>query len=177
MLRKRWAVFVSGTGSNLNALLDCEMFLDVALVVSSNASAYGLQRARRRGIPVRILEKDGWEGLHFILKQCLIDYIFLAGFMKIVPANFIQMWEKKIFNIHPSLLPVYPGLNSIARAYADGAPQGVTIHEVIPEVDAGAQIICKRANSGPNLDSTELLVHIEEHRCVRKIFEWHKKRA
>ncbi len=160
----------------MSAVLDLEYALEIGLVVSSKPNAPGLLKAKRRGIPTYIFENNDWDDLHFRLKQCLIDYIFLAGFMKIVPANFVQMWESKIFNIHPSLLPSYPGLHSIERAYADEAPLGITIHKVVSEVDAGEAILKRNVTSGPTLESSELLVHIEEHRAVRKAFEWHKKK-
>lgn len=174
-MKHNWAVFISGTGSNLSALLDLETSLNVNLVVTNKRNAYGVSRARRRGIPVYFFENNDWDGLQSTLEKYNIDFIFLAGFMKIVPETFLRNWSDKIFNIHPSLLPAYPGLNSIERAFKDGAPVGATIHRVTPAVDQGQIILQKKSKSGFNLESTSLNVHIIEHQLVRKAFQWLKK--
>jgi phosphoribosylglycinamide formyltransferase-1 len=78
-----------------------------------------------------------WEAVQKNLESYRITQIFLLGFMKLLPASFLDPWQGRIWNVHPSLLPAYPGLHSIERALADGNPIGVTIHDVVPEMDAG----------------------------------------
>ncbi len=140
----KWAVFISGNGSNLQALIDAEPPVPIAMVVSNKADAYGVERARNAGIPVKILSKEiSWGELSAELKANHIERIFLAGFMKVIPEPFIQEWPQKILNLHPSLLPNYKGLRAIERSYEDGAAMGVTIHWVIPDLDAGPILLQK----------------------------------
>ncbi|MEQ1878915.1 MAG: formyltransferase family protein, partial [Bdellovibrionia bacterium] len=123
------------------------------------------------GVPVLTVSSPiDWDELNRSLEENNIDRIFLAGFMKIVPAKFVSKWEKKILNVHPSLLPAYPGLKSIEKAFKDGAPVGVTVHEVTAEMDAGPLVRQKRIETMPGLDfaATEFLVHVAEHRLVRE---------
>ncbi|MES2854261.1 MAG: formyltransferase family protein, partial [Bdellovibrionota bacterium] len=136
--KPRWAVLISGRGSNLSSLLLNTDF-DIRLVVSSSDSAEGLLKARRAGVPTRIAPtkrtltgktKLDFEKLSEELAQCGITHVLLAGFMKIVPASFVSRWNGKILNLHPSMLPLYPGLDSIQNAFAAGADMGVTVHEV-----------------------------------------------
>jgi phosphoribosylglycinamide formyltransferase-1 len=140
----KWAVFISGNGSNLQALIDAQPPVSIALVVSNKAEALGVGRARKAGIPVKILPKEiSWFDLSADLKANQIERIFLAGFMKVIPESFIQDWPLKILNLHPSLLPNYKGLRAIERSYADGAAMGVTVHWVIPDLDAGPVLLQK----------------------------------
>jgi phosphoribosylglycinamide formyltransferase 1 len=169
--RDRWAIFISGTGSNLNALLDERTLIDTALVVSSTPQAYGLVRAKRAGVPTLILGRTiDWKALHEELEVQNIDRIFLMGFMKLLPAEFVEKWKGRIFNVHPSLLPEYPGLKSIERAFNEGQPLGVTVHEVIAEMDSGPSVIQRKVGSlGPiTLSVAEFMVHLNEHRLVRE---------
>src|SRR5688500_7867576 len=100
----RIAIFISGRGSNMQALLDLPANVRCVLVVSSKANAPGLLRARRQGIPTLVLDKKiDYEALHLELLKRKIERIFLAGFMKVVPASFIEKWQGKIVNLHPSL--------------------------------------------------------------------------
>lgn len=142
----KWAIFISGYGSNLQALLDVQSSENpVALVISNNAEAYGIQRAKNHNVPVIVLPKpiksSDWQDLSVRLKTEKIDRIFLLGFLRIVPPEFIKEWENKILNLHPSLLPAYPGLKSIERSYQDGAAMGVTVHWVTEGLDEGAVLL------------------------------------
>ena len=137
---------------------------DIALVVSSSPKAYGLLRAKRAGLrtrltplcdaspnlqnPSKVSKKIDWDALDLELRTGGITHIFLAGFMKVIPAQFVKAWTGRIINLHPSLLPSYPGLHSIERAMNDGVPIGITIHEVVAEVDAG-KILLQRRTFGP----------------------------
>lgn len=169
-MKSRWCVFISGTGSNLRALLEAR--LNIVCVVSNQKNAAGLLKAKSYGIPMLTLENPvNWEQLSLQLKDIGITHIFLAGFMKIIPAQFIQEWAHRIYNIHPSLLPHYTGLKSIERAFADQGPLGATIHEVTEGVDEGPHWKQKQIQLLKDLESTELYVHIQEHQLVRD-FAW-----
>lgn len=133
-----WAVFISGHGSNLQAMIDAHPAINIRLVVSNKAEAQGVARAERAGIPTLILPQDiDWSEVTSSLRAQQVDRIFLAGFMKIIPADFIRDWTEKMLNLHPSLLPNYKGLRAIERSYEDGAAMGVTIHWVTADLDAG----------------------------------------
>ncbi len=180
-----WAIFISGRGSNLCAALD--QFGDqIKCVVSTSPRAAGILRAKRAGLSVLILRRPvDWNDLTQELKLRRINKIFLLGFMKIVPVEFINDWSTSIFNLHPSLLPTYPGLESIVRAFRDRNALGVSVHEVIPEVDAGKILLQKQSvsknffeqlDSGKNgsfmdLETAELKVHQDEQILVRRILE------
>ncbi len=118
---------------------------EVALVVSSRASAPGLARAAARGLPTLVLAPRDFptrETFDAALDQALaahrIDYVALAGFMRVLTAPFVRRWKGRIVNIHPSLLPRHPGLDTHARALAAGdAETGCTVHEVTEELDSG----------------------------------------
>ena len=177
-LQPRWALFISGQGSNMSAVLDQNRDKGtVALVVSSSPTNFGLKRARRLGIPTLVLDKKiDWTQLQQQLEGFGISHIFLLGFMKIVPQSFLQKWTRPILNVHPSLLPSYPGLNSFQRAYDDKSPLGVTVHHVIPDVDAGAIVMQKEVIESTESTSKfredrrliEQRVHHVEYHLVRK---------
>jgi len=177
----RWAIFISGTGSNLSALLEERPLLDINLVLSSKPKAYGLLRAKRAGIPTSILPTSiQWNAVHEQLLQHRIEAIFLLGFMKVLPDEFIAHWKGKILNLHPSLLPFYPGLHSIERAWQEKQKLGATVHQVIAEVDQG-EIILQRKVPIPvekhyPLSQYELWVHIHEQKLIREaIKKWQLK--
>ncbi|MCM2283092.1 MAG: hypothetical protein NDI61_14715 [Bdellovibrionaceae bacterium] len=178
-------MLISGRGSNLATLLDLRDEVDVVCVYSSSATALGLLRARRAGVITRILPRSpdparpnhtrvDWERLHEELVLSGVTHIFLAGFMRVVPAAFVARWENRIVNLHPSLLPKHPGLNSIARAYEDGAEMGVSVHVVDQGVDTGPLILQRRslnqpAQHGYSLERSELCMHIDEQRLVKEV--------
>ncbi len=177
--RKNWAVFISGQGSNLRALLKSPEILKINLIVCSKESAPGLTFARRAGVPIYILPKPiDWEKLDAKLREAGVTSIFLLGFMRLLPEEFVDKWRHKILNLHPSLLPKYAGLNSIERAYNEQSDIGITVHEVIPEMDAGPVVIQKKVLSGLELDglsfeSCEFKIHVEEQNLIRKaILSW-----
>ena len=186
MRARAWAVLISGRGSNLSSLLDFQDEIPVRLVVSSSPSAGGLKRAQRAGIKtqitpmIRVESKSGtpklkidWDTLTSQLRSAGITHICLAGFMKIVPAKFVSEWNNRLINLHPSLLPAYPGLESIERAHKDQADIGVTVHFVNEEVDGGKIISQRRCLkkhdvSRYSLGLTEFLVHVTEQRLLRE---------
>lgn len=164
----RLAVLISGRGSNLQALIDaCQnpaFPAEIAVVISNVPDAYGLQRAQKAGIATRIVNHQDFQGkaafeaaILDTLAEFEIDLICLAGFMRIISADFIARWPDKIINIHPSLLPAYKGLNTHERAISDGAKQaGCTVHYVIPEMDSGPIILQKSVDILPG-DTPETL--------------------
>lgn len=171
-MRQRWAVFLSGRGSTAQAIFDQIDQHDIRLVISSKENAYGLKRAARLGIPTLILPKEiNWVSLNAELTRRGIDRIFLLGFMRLIPAEFLKFWEGRIWNIHPSLLPSYPGLKAIEKSFQDRAPMGVTIHDVIPEMDAGPKRLQKSIGmvQSWNLNDAEVRIAITEQRLIR---EW-----
>lgn len=134
----RWALLISGRGSTAQSVMDIMDSVDVRLVVSSRATAPGLFRARRAGVPTMVLPKDiNWAELSRSLQKRGIERLFLLGFMRIIPETFLNDWAGRIWNVHPSLLPLHPGAKAIEAALAAGSDLGVTIHDVIPEMDAG----------------------------------------
>lgn len=142
----RTALFISGRGSNLKTFLD-ENFSSCFHYVFSDQKAAGLSWARRRGAYTEVLDfkkKKTWPALALKLNTLKIKKIYLLGFMKIVPADFIEDFEGEIFNIHPSLLPDYPGLNSLERTFKDQKACGCSLHRVNHLVDQGDLIFQKK---------------------------------
>ena len=148
-MNKRIAILISGTGSNMLALvksMEGDHPGTVALVLSNNPNTIGLQRAKNLGLPIVCLDhrpfgKDriAYErALHQVLLNHSIDFICLAGFMRIFTNEFISLWEERILNIHPSLLPKYKGLETHQRAIDSGdCEAGCTVHLVTSKLDSG----------------------------------------
>jgi phosphoribosylglycinamide formyltransferase 1 len=176
-MKARWALFISGQGSNMSALLDQKWDLEIACVVSSSPKAPGLFRARRSGVPTIVLDaKINWSQLVEQLRTARVTHIFLLGFMRIVPQEFLKNWKGVILNVHPSLLPNYPGLRSIERAHQEGAAMGITVHHVSPQVDAGHVVLQKPVISADkvktmSLEMAEQKMHQAEYTVVRKAAE------
>jgi phosphoribosylglycinamide formyltransferase-1 len=174
MRAARWAVFLSGRGSNAEALWECLAEMDVVLCVSSRRKAYGVKRARRLGLPVLVQDsKISWKDLDQELRARGVNRLFLLGYMKILPAEFVQKWQGRMWNLHPSLLPAYPGLHAIEKSYEAGGEMGVTLHEVTVEMDAGPiclqKKICEKAKAEMSFDEAQTKISQTEQRLVR---EW-----
>lgn len=147
--RKRTAILISGRGSNMAALIAAARSPDfpaeVALVLSNKPDAAGLALAKNAGIAVAAVDhkiyagRDEFEGsMQAMLDIHRIDLICLAGFMRILSAPFVSRWRGRIINIHPSLLPSFPGLDTHRRALQAGVKiHGCTVHFVESELDAG----------------------------------------
>lgn len=170
--RRTWAVFISGRGSNLQALLDLRADVEIRLVVSSSAKAPGLLRARRQGVPTLVLPKKiDWTALDVELRERGITHLFLAGFMKIVPAEFVDRWTNRILNVHPSLLPAYPGLHALEISHAEGAEMGVTVHVVTAGMDEGPRLLqrrCLRKGHSQSLETARIEIARTEQKLVRE---------
>ena len=174
MKLRRLAVFISGRGSNLVHALDVDA--DVRLVVTSKGRAAGVAKALRRGVPV-IAFDGNWIGLIDALTAHRVENVFLLGFMKLLPKAFLEAFERQIggrvVNLHPSLLPSYPGLRAIERAFDDQAELGVTIHEVIEQMDAGAPLfqrsVGRELQRYCDLHAATFWVSNSEAHSVRKV--------
>lgn len=148
-MKRRVAILISGRGSNMAALIRAAAAADfpaeIALVISNRADAEGLKKAGASGIATTTIEskpfndRSAFEAvLQSTLDQHRIDLICLAGFMRLFTAEFVQRWYGRMLNIHPSLLPAFPGLEPQAQALRAGVKiSGATVHFVIPETDAG----------------------------------------
>ena len=172
------AVLISGGGSNLQAFIDAtgsgELPLHLCVVLSNKSAAAGLDRARKAGISVEcIAHQDFPERALFdaALVETLAKYdpdiIILAGFMRILTTTFVDHFAGRILNIHPSLLPKYPGLDTHQRAIDAGDPwHGCTVHFVTAELDSGAAIIQGRVPVLPGESADELAARVlkVEHR-------------
>ncbi len=142
---RRVVVLISGRGSNLGALLEARLPLQVVAVISPRADAAGLGLAQARGIPTRVIPAEGYAGrtdFDQALQQAIDgfapDLVVLAGFMRILTPEFVAHYQGRLVNIHPSLLPAFPGLHTHRRALAEGvAVHGCTVHFVTPELDRG----------------------------------------
>ncbi len=173
----RTAIMISGRGSNLQALLDLASSLRVSLVVSSKMSAQGLFRARRAGIQTLVLDaKIDYQKLNLEFQKRGIQKLFLAGFMKIIPASFVQQWQGHMVNVHPSLLPLYPGLSAFEKSFEEKNHMGVTLHQVTTELDAGPKLrqlrFFKKSDWAQNkLDFSEAQQRLSftEQRLVREV--------
>ena len=149
-MKRRVAILISGRGSNMAALVRAAAASDfpaeVAVVISNRADAAGLQWASEQKVPTLVIESKPFgkdrAGFEAVLQQALdqhgIELICLAGFMRLFTADFVQRWHGRMLNIHPSLLPSFPGLDPHGQALRAGVKiSGATVHFVIPETDAG----------------------------------------
>jgi phosphoribosylglycinamide formyltransferase-1 len=152
-VRKRVAILISGRGSNMRALIEAARAPDypaeIELVVSSRKDAEGLAGARALGVETALVDhvrfrrenrdREAYDTeLHEVLAEANIEFICLAGFMRILSGGFVRKWEGRIVNIHPSLLPAFRGLRPQQQALDAGvAVSGCTVHRVVPELDAG----------------------------------------
>lgn len=180
-MMNRWALFISGRGSTAQAAMDLGWAADVALVVSSKESAPGVKRARRMGIPTWIIPSlaDGktldWTLLQSELEKRQISKIFLLGFMRIVPEAFLAKWVGRVWNVHPSLLPLFQGARALERSLASQEKVGLSIHAVTAELDRGP--LCLQMEV-PELDvearksvdpvMTQVFFSAREQRAVRQ---------
>jgi len=179
MSRKRVAVLISGRGSNMAALIEAAKAKDypaeIALVVSNRPEAGGLLVARAAGIATETVDHTKFSGdrnrfeheIQSILEKYRIEIICLAGFMRLLTANFLERWQWRILNIHPALLPDFKGLDTHKRVIDAGVKiHGATVHFVVPELDSGPVIAQGAINVRPGDSEEALAVRIlkVEHR-------------
>lgn len=174
----RLAVLISGRGSNLKAILDAcarhEIPAQVALVISNRADAGGLDFAQAAGVPSQVIShrefptREAFDAaIALALRAAEIDVIALAGFMRILTADFINEFAGRLVNIHPSLLPAFRGLDTHARVLAAGDREhGASVHFVTEELDSGPVVMQARVPVCPGDDPERLAarVHQAEHR-------------
>jgi phosphoribosylglycinamide formyltransferase-1 len=180
MEKKRLGVLVSGRGSNLQALIDASKKDDypakVVVVVSNNPEAYAIERAKKENIPVYIVKREDYkskkeyeEKIREILIEYKVDLVVLAGYMKIIGKTLLDAFPWKIINIHPSLLPSFPGLEAQKKAWEYGVKiSGCTVHFVDEGIDSGP-IIGQRAVPVYDDDTPETLadrILQEEHKLI-----------
>ena len=149
MAKLKLGVMISGSGTNLQAIIDAcaeaDYPAEIKVVISNRPEAKGLDRAEKAGIKAVCIDHKEYEtresfedAVHASLKEHKVELVCLAGFMRILNAEFVNRWRDKMINIHPSLLPSYKGLHTHARAIEDGVRfGGCTIHYVRPEMDNG----------------------------------------
>jgi phosphoribosylglycinamide formyltransferase-1 len=186
MGRLRLGILLSGRGSNMAAIADACAAPDypatVALALSDRADAPGLDLARSRGIDARAIprpdfaDRAGFEAaIDAALGAAGVDLVCLAGFMRVLGADFLGRWPDRVVNIHPSLLPAFPGLDTHARAIAAGVRlAGCTVHLVRPAVDGGP-ILAQAAVPVDAADSPETLaarVLAAEHALYPRVVRW-----
>lgn len=182
--KMRIAVLISGTGSNLQALIDHapDSDYEIALVLSNRPQAAGLQKAQTVGIPTVVVdhtEYDSRENFDEAMIQAIdahhIDGIILAGFMRILTPAFTLHYLGRMLNIHPSLLPKYPGLNTHQRALdANDAEHGLSIHFVTPELDGGPVILQAKVpvEADDTAETLQKKVQIQEHIAYPLVTNW-----
>jgi phosphoribosylglycinamide formyltransferase-1 len=168
-MKRRVAILISGRGSNMAALIKAaaaeEFPAEIALVISNRADAAGLEKARAAGVPTVVVEskpfgadRAGFEAaLQVVLDQHRTELICLGGFMRLFTAEFVQRWHGRMLNIHPSLLPSFPGLDPHGQALHAGVKiSGATVPFVIPKTDAGP-ILMQGAVSVSDHDNADTL--------------------
>ena len=183
---KKIAVLISGQGSNLQAIIEtCQTgFIrgKIVTVISNKIDSFGLERAESADIPSRVfLRQDFSSNLDMdkaigdYLKDLNVDLIVLAGYMKILTKPFTQRFAGKILNIHPSLLPKYPGLHTYQRALENGdSEHGTTVHFVNEEIDGGAIVLQAKVPifPGDTVEEIELRTREQEYNIYPLVIKW-----
>lgn len=182
--RCRVVVLLSGSGSNLQALIDTQASssYEIVAVISNKQDAFGLQRAAKHGIATETLShrdfasRESFDSkLAKLVDSFKPDLVVLAGFMRILTAPFVALFAGRLVNIHPSLLPEFPGMNTHQRALDAGVSEhGVSVHFVTEELDGGP-VIARRKVSVQADDTAESLaakVLTEEHKLYPEVVEW-----
>ena len=179
---KSVVILISGRGSNMQAILEAGLPVKIAAVISSNPNAHGLEIARQHGLPAHALnhrEHETREEFDTALAARIDgfnpDLVVLAGFMRILTPNFVNRYNGRLVNIHPSLLPAFTGLNTHARALSEGVKiHGCTVHFVTPNLDKGP-IIAQAAVPVLPGDTEETLgarVLEQEHNIYPQAIRW-----
>lgn len=176
-MNKRAAIFVSGSGTNMENIAKCvqagKLPCEIGLIVCDNQEALALKRAAQFGLETFVTDRKNFKSktdfdaaISKKLKEKKIDAIFLAGFMKILGPEFVREWKGKMINIHPSFLPSHPGAHAIRDAFeAKEKETGVTVHFVDEGIDSGPVILQKKLpiKPGDTLETLEARVHALEY--------------
>jgi len=193
MSGRRLGILISGRGSNLQAILDAvstrQLRAVIGVVISNRPGAAGLERAQQAGISTVVLEPTSFDerkdydlALVAELRRHEVDLVCLAGFMRLLSSSFVEAFANRILNVHPSLLPAFPGLHAQEQTWRHGAKvAGATVHVVTPELDAGPIVL----QSAIRVDEDDTPVTLagrilaEEHRIYPQAIEimldggWH----
>ena len=183
---KSVVVLVSGNGSNLQAIIDaCETSIDtgrVTAVFSNKATAYALERAKKAGAAGHFLDPKAFDTRdafdHELMKQIdeyRPDVIVLAGYMRILSGEFVRHYMGRMINIHPSLLPKYPGLNTYQRAiHAGDEEHGTSVHFVTEQLDGGPVILQAKVPifDEDNVETLTARVQTQEHKIYPLVVKW-----
>ena len=184
------AVLVSGSGTNLQTLIeqlhqDERSGIEIAVVISDRQQAYGLTRAKRAAIPTQVVSTKHFENridydaeISRHIEHYTAELVVLAGFMKLFQPPFVQKYRNRIINIHPTLLPAFPGATPVADTLAYGVKvTGVTVHFVDEGIDSGP-IIAQTTVPVLDTDDAESLhnrIQIEEHKLYPKVIKWYAR--
>ena len=184
------AVLASGSGTNLQTLIDRlhhdeSSGIEIALVISDRKNAYALTRAQQAGIPTEIVRTQDYQNridfdaeISRQLEEYTIDLIVLAGFMKLFQPPFVEKYRNRIINVHPSLLPAFPGATAVSDTLVYGVKvTGVTVHFVDEDVDTGP-IIAQTSVPVYDSDDEESLharIQIEEHKLYPEVIRWYSQ--
>ncbi|MCG9127370.1 phosphoribosylglycinamide formyltransferase [Candidatus Poribacteria bacterium] len=180
------AVLVSGSGTNLQTIIDklhndTTSGIEIAVVISDRKKVYALNRAKQNGIPTKVVRAQDYEdrvafdqAISLLIDEFAVELIVLAGFMKLFQSPFVKKYRNRIINIHPSILPAFPGATPVADSLAYGVKvTGVTVHFVDENVDTGP-IIAQRVVPVNDTDTEEDLhdrIQIEEHNLYPKVIK------
>ncbi len=182
----RVGVLISGRGTNLQALIDAcaepAYPAEIAIVISNEPGAKGLERARDAGLPTETIEHRAFEersafeqALTRSLRRAGVDLVCNAGFMRILTETFVQAWHDRAINIHPSLLPAFKGLRTHERAIGSGVRfSGCTVHFLRAALDAGPVIIQSAVPVLPGDTPGDLAARVleSEHECLPQAVRW-----
>ncbi len=182
---KKLAIFASGSGTNFQAIVDAvkegRLKAEICLLVCDKPEAYAVERAKKEGIPQFVFrardyaDKAAYEtAILEELKARGIDFIALAGYMRLIGPTLLEAYEGRIVNIHPSLLPAFPGKDAIGQAFAAGVKvSGVTIHYVDEGMDTGPIIAQKAVELSENetRESLEEKIHAIEHQLYPAVLQ------
>lgn len=178
----RIVILISGSGTNLQSIIDKKLPAEISAVISNVPNAMGLKRAREAGIPEIVLDHREFESrveydraLRTLIEDHQADLIVLAGFMRILSDEFVHHFYGKIVNIHPSLLPAYKGMHTHQRVMEAGEPlHGSSVHFVNTELDSGPVILQARLPvlQTDSKESLELRIKTKEHIIYPTAISW-----
>lgn len=179
---KNIVILVSGRGSNMQAILEAKLPLKVAAVISNKADAQGLEIARQHGVATQVLnhrdypDRESFDrAMAAIIDGHRADLVVLAGFMRILSPWFVAHYRHRLINIHPSLLPSFTGLDTHARALAEGVKiHGCTVHFVTEELDRGPIVVQAAVPVYPDDSEAVLAARVleQEHRIYPAALRW-----
>lgn len=180
------AVLISGSGSNLQAIIEHQknhsQLYEISLVISNRPQAYGIERAKKAGIKTLVIDHTEYADrasfdlqLQTEIDKHAVNLVVLAGFMRILTPQFTTHYLGRMLNIHPSLLPKYTGLNTHQRAIDAGdSEHGLSVHFVTPELDGGPVILQATVSitEDDNAESLAQKVHQQEHLAYPEVIKW-----